>query len=310
MTDGTASEPVSDPHQPPTCYRHGDRETYVQCSRCGRYICPDCMVEAPVGFHCPECIREAGRHLRAGKTLAGGAVHKDPILLTKILVAANVVLYGLQLLTNEALTEQFLMSGGPVAFLGEWWRLITSAFLHGSPTHLLFNMAALWFVGGAIEPRLGRSRYLAVYLVSALAGSVFSYIVDPVSQASVGASGAVFGLFGALFVLALRLRFDIGGIIAIIAINVVIGFVPGFNINWRAHLGGLIAGSILTAAMVYAPQRSRRWVSIGATAALVLVCVGGAYLRTEQIRSCVQEEQSFVLCDEPIWGAGPYDPPD
>jgi hypothetical protein len=115
----------------------------------------------------------------------------------------------------------------------------------------------------------------------------------------------VFGLFGALFVLALRLRFDIGGIIAIIAINVVIGFVPGFNINWRAHLGGLIAGSILTAVMVYTPQRARLWVSIGATAAMVLVCVGGAYVRTEQIRSCVQEQQSFLLCDEPIWGAGP-----
>jgi membrane associated rhomboid family serine protease len=198
------------------------------------------------------------------------------------------------------------MSGGTVAFLGEWWRLITAAFLHASLTHLLLNMLALWVVGSVVEPRLGRWRYLTVYLVSALAGSVFSYLADPVSQASVGASGAVFGLFGSLFVLALRLRFDVRGILAIIAINAVIGFIPGFNINWRAHLGGLVAGALLTAAMVYAPQRHRLLISIGASVLIVVLCIAGTVFRTEQIQACVTEGQSFQACDTSVWGAGQH----
>ncbi|HVQ17675.1 MAG TPA: rhomboid family intramembrane serine protease, partial [Actinomycetes bacterium] len=220
------------------------------------------------------------------------------------LIGLNVVLYGLQFLSNDRVTSNFAMSGVFVAFLGEWWRLITAAFLHVSLTHLLFNMVALWVVGGIIEPRLGRWRYLTVYLVSALAGSVFSYIVDPISQVSVGASGAVFGLFGALFVLALRLRFDLRGILALIVINAVIGFLPGFNINWRAHLGGLVAGALLTAVMVYAPQRNRLALSIGASALMVLVCIGGTVARTHQIQSCVDRE-SFQRCDTGIWAAAP-----
>ena len=287
---------------PPTCYRHGDRETYVRCSRCDRPICPDCMIEAPVGFQCPECVREGNKELRQGRTIAGGAIHRDPVLITKILVGVNVFLFGLQFLSNDRVTTDYAMRGVNVAFEGEWWRLLTSAFLHVSVTHLLLNMLALWIVGGAIEPRLGRWRYLTVYLVSALAGSTLSYLVDPLSQPSVGASGAVFGLFGALFVLALRLRFDVRGVIALIAINVVIGFMPGFNINWRAHLGGLIAGTILTAVMVYTPQRHRLSLSIGASVLLVLICVLGTMARTDQARSCIESEQVFAPCDTGIWG--------
>jgi membrane associated rhomboid family serine protease len=148
-------------------------------------------------------------------------------------------------------------------------------------------MLALWLVGGAVESRLGRWRYLVVYLLSALGGSVLSYAVDSPLQTSVGASGAVFGLFGALFVLMLRLRFDVGGLIAIIAINVVIGFVPGFNINWRAHLGGLLVGTLLTAAMVYTPKRSRLAVSIGASVLVLLVCAGVSVSRSAEIDACV-----------------------
>lgn len=260
------------------------------------------MVEAPVGFQCPECVREASKAVRPGRTLAGGAVHKNPTLITKILVATNVGLFALQYLSNDRVTADYAMSGVAVAGFGEWWRLITAAFLHASPTHLLLNMLALWIVGGIVEPRLGRWRYLTVYFVSAMAGSVLSYVVDPVNQSSVGASGAVFGMFGALFVLALRLRLDVRGVAALIAINVVIGFIPGFNINWRAHLGGLIAGTILTAVMVYAPQRSRVWMSIGASALLVFVCVFATVARTDQIRSCLAEQQSFAPCNTGIWG--------
>jgi membrane associated rhomboid family serine protease len=260
------------------------------------------MIEAPVGFHCPECVREASKLVRPGRTLAGGAIHRNPTFITKILVVANVGLYALQYLSNDRLTNDYAMNGVAVALGGEWWRLITSAFLHASPTHLLLNMLALWIVGGIVEPRLGRWRYLTVYLVSALAGSVLSYLADPVSQTSVGASGAVFGLFGALFVLVMKLRLDVRGVVALIVINVVIGFVPAFGINWRAHLGGLIAGTILTAVMVYAPQRSRLWMSIGTSALVVLLCLVGTVARTEQIDSCLQEQQEFEPCNTGIWG--------
>jgi membrane associated rhomboid family serine protease len=258
------------------------------------------MVAAPVGFQCPECVKTAGAGVRQARTIAGGAIHGDPILVTKILVAVNVILFGLQLLTDDRITNRFAMQGLAVAVEGEWYRLLSSAFLHTGITHLALNMLALWFVGAAVEPRLGRWRYLTVYLLSALGGSVLSYVLDSPFQASVGASGAVFGLFGALFVLMLRLRFDVRGLLAIIAINVVIGFLPGFNINWRAHLGGLLVGGLLTAVMVYAPQRSRLWVSIGASVAVVILCVVATVWRTDQINTCLDGTQNPNRCLEDI----------
>ncbi len=300
MTEPSAAAPT-----PPTCYRHPDRETYIKCVRCDRPICPDCMVEAPVGFQCVECVREGNRDVKPGRTIAGATVHQDPILITKILVGINVAAFGLQQLLGDSFTTRYMMNGGAVAFNDEPWRLMTAAFLHANITHILFNMIALWVVGGVVEPRLGRWRYLTVYLVSALAGSVLSYVVDPFTSSSVGASGAVFGLFGALFVLLRRLRMDVTGVLAIIAINVVLGFLPGFNLNWRAHLGGLIAGTIVTAAMVYAPQRQRLWWSIGVSVAVVVLCVASTVVRTQQVNTCVdQHPQNQLACDTGIWGPG------
>lgn len=265
------------------------------------------MVPAPVGFQCPDCVKSASANARQARTLAGGAIHGDPMLVTKILVAINVVFFGLQLLLGPAFENRLLLIGlnprpEPVegVALGDYYRLITSAFLHTGITHLALNMLALWFVGATVEPRLGRWRYLTVYLLSALGGSVLSYVLDSPFQASVGASGAVFGLFGALFVLMVRLRLDVRGLIAIIAINVVIGFLPGFNINWRAHLGGMIVGALLTAAMVYAPQRSRLWVSIGASVAVVVLCAAATVWRTDQINSCLDGTQNPNRCLEDI----------
>lgn len=258
------------------------------------------MIAAAVGFQCPECVREGRATTRQARTLAGGAIHGDPVLVTKILIAANVALFVLQYATNDRLTSRFAMQGLSVALEGEWWRLMTSAFLHTGVTHLAFNMLALWFVGSAIEPRLGRWRYLTVYLLSALGGSVLSYAVDSPFQSSVGASGAVFGLFGALFVLMRRLRFDVGGIIGLIAINAVIGFIPGLNINWRAHLGGLIVGTVLTAAMVYAPQRHRLSVAIGASFAVLALCLAVTTWRTAQINDCLTGTQNPNTCIEDI----------
>jgi membrane associated rhomboid family serine protease len=288
--------PAGQPQQVPTCYRHPDRETYISCTRCGRPICPDCMRDAAVGFQCPECVADGARATREPRTVGGGRLHRDPTLVTKVLVVLNVVLFGVQQIWPVVTTKGALI-GYPLAVGGEWYRLVSSAFLHVSITHLLFNMLALWFVGGAIEPRLGRTRYLTVYLVSALAGSVLSYAVDPVNAISVGASGAVFGLFGALAILALRLRFDVRGVIAIIAINVVIGFVPGLNINWRAHLGGLLAGTVLTAAMVYAPRAHRVLAGVVASLLVVGACAWVTVWRTDVIRQCASGERSATQCE-------------
>lgn len=247
------------------------------------------MVSAAVGFQCPDCVREGKATVREVRTLAGGAIHGDPILVTKILIGLSVAVFVVNLALDDRFFELFAMQGAAVALDGEQYRLITSAFLHSGLTHLAFNMLALWFVGGAVEPRLGRWRYLTVYLLSALGGSVLSYVVDSPLQVSVGASGAVFGLFGALFVLMRKLRFDVGGLVGLIAINAVIGFIPGLNINWRAHLGGLIVGTLLTLVMVYAPQRSRVGWALGGTFVLLAVMAVATAQRTGEIEGCSQQ---------------------
>jgi membrane associated rhomboid family serine protease len=247
------------------------------------------MVSAAVGFQCPDCVRDGQAGVRQARTLTGGAIHGDPVLVTKVLIAINVGVYALNLLLGDALFEHFAMQGAAVALKGQQYILITSAFLHAGFTHLAFNMLALWFVGGAVEPRLGRWRYLTVYLLSALGGSVLSYVVDSPLQTSVGASGAVFGLFGALFVLMRKLRFDVGGIVGLIVVNAVIGFIPGLNINWRAHLGGLIIGTLLTLVMVYAPQRSRFGWSVAASLAILVILTAATMQRSAQIHDCSRE---------------------
>ncbi|MEO8105902.1 MAG: rhomboid family intramembrane serine protease [Actinomycetes bacterium] len=258
------------------------------------------MVSASVGFQCPECVAEGRKTTREARNLAGGVLHGDPVLVTKVLIAINVALFFLQVATNDRVTNRFAMQGLAVALDGEWWRLMTSAFLHTGITHIALNMLALWFIGGAVEPRLGRWRYLTVYLLSALGGSVLSYAVDSPFQYSVGASGAVFGLFGALFVLMRRLRFEVGGLISIMVINVVIGFVPGLNINWRAHLGGLIVGTLLTAVMVYTPQSRRLAASIVASAVVLVGCAGVTVWRTGQINACLDGTQNPTICLDDI----------
>ena len=258
------------------------------------------MVSAPVGFQCPECVQEGREQTREARTLAGGTLHRDSMLVTKVLLALNVLVYVVGLAVGDRLAIDFSLYGVAVAVYDEQYRMLTSAFLHTGFTHLAFNMIALWYVGSAVEERLGRWRYLTVYLLSALGGSVLSYAVDSPFQTSVGASGAVFGLFGALFVLAVKLRFDLGGLIALIAINVVIGFFPGLHINWRAHFGGLIVGGLLTMAMVYAPQRNRFLWSAVASVAMFLVLASATVIRSNEITECTSQDPSGRDVYDPV----------
>ena len=264
----------------PTCYRHPDRETYIRCSRCERPICPDCMNAAPVGFQCPECVRAGTASVRQPTTALGGRPREQADLVTKVLIGINVAIWLIGLIVGSSvMVERFALfkiasADGELAgvLTGEWYRMFTAAFLHAGIFHLALNALALWILGSSLEPVLGRWRFVAIYVLSALGGSAASLLGLEGSQPAVGASGAVFGLFGALFVVARRFGRDVSSVLVILGINAVIGFtVP--SIDWRAHLGGLITGALLAYAFAHAPKTHRTMFSVAACSVLLAAIV-------------------------------------
>jgi membrane associated rhomboid family serine protease len=236
------------------CYRHPDRETRVTCSECGRPICPDCMVFAPVGIRCPDHSGQPQGAARVTRGVRRASFAGAGAVVTKALVAINVGVYLLELgmggningTGNEIYNKGVLAA--PLVDQGDWWRLITAAFLHYGPLHLLLNMLALWWFGSAVEQALGRGRYLLLYIVSGLAGSAGALIADP-NALTVGASGAIFGILGAAFVLERQGTYVLGGgALPIIVLNIVFSFaIPGISIG--GHLGGLAGGVVGTLAL-------------------------------------------------------------
>ncbi len=269
---------------PLVCVRHPDRATRLSCTRCDRPACPECLREASVGYQCVDCVSEGQRETRRGVTIAGAEPGGRP-LVTPVLVALNVAVFAWTVVTSGSLTRNFaaplfrewaLVPG--IAADGEWWRLITGGFLHFGPIHLLFNMMALWVIGRDVEPALGRGRFLAVYLVSLLGASAAVMLLTAPAVNVAGASGAVFGLMGALAVLLRRMRFPLGQIGGLIAINLAITFLlPGISV--AGHLGGLVTGALATAALVYAPARRRGAVQAGALAVITLLLLVAVVLR-------------------------------
>jgi len=282
------------PPQVPACYRHPGRETYVSCVRCGRYACPDCMRSAAVGQQCVDCVGQGARATRQVKTVFGGRPAAGAVV-TWTLVAINVAVYLVTWVRPGLVNDLEMLGyasypgGGPPhgVAAGEWYRLITSAFLAGPSglgfADILFNMWALVFVGPALEGLLGRMRFLAVYLLSAVGGAVMYYFLAPQNAPAVGASGAIFGLFGAWFVVARRLRLDSRGIVALIAINLALSFWLHNIIAWQDHIGGLLTGAILTAAYVYAPARNRSVLQALATIAVLALMVIAVLVRNGQL---------------------------
>jgi membrane associated rhomboid family serine protease len=272
-----------------TCYRHPDRETGLSCSECGRPICTDCVTFAPVGLRCPDhaAADDSGGSVqrRAQKAVRRSTrVGPTDAIVTKLLVAANVIVYlitvaqspysgklnspGGSLFNNWALF-------GPAVDHGDWWRLITSAFLHGGLLHIAFNMLALWWLGSPVEIALGRARYLGLYLVSGLAGAAGALIADP-NSVTVGASGAIFGLLGAGLILEWQATGSLAGnYLMLIVINLAISFSPGLNISYGGHIGGLIGGIVTTLAFTHARRPRAQFAGIGATAIVTLLAVGG-----------------------------------
>lgn len=235
----------------PVCYRHPDRQTYLSCSDCGRPICPDCSHDAPVGQKCPECLKTVGaqRIVNARAMNRGPSFQTSPVVFS--LIAINVVIFLIGLFNTEVEAELLFNYASHPYFIeqGEWWRGLTSAFLHAGTMHILFNMYFLYIFGPRLEQQVGSVTFSGLYLASAAGGSLASYLSGPEGW-SVGASGALFGLFGAWIYAAYRQRGSAAGsamfnqLGAILLINMAIPFfIP--NIDWRAHLGGLITGAVI-----------------------------------------------------------------
>jgi membrane associated rhomboid family serine protease len=265
------------------CYRHPGRETLVSCSDCERPICTDCMVQTAVGIKCPECAGQAAGVTRATRTARRVAGEGTGAIVTKALIALNVVVFLAQFLAGSGrpLQNELFEQGalfGPLVADGEWWRLVTAAFLHASIIHIAFNMLMLWWFGSALEALLGRGRFLTVYGLGLLCGSAGALVVSP-EAATVGASGAVFAVLGAGLVLERRgINVFGGAALMIVLVNVGISlFVP--NISLGGHLGGLAGGALVILAFMHFGRRHPAYSKIDATTIAGLVAIGlGALL--------------------------------
>lgn len=273
------------PAGPAVCYRHPGRETGVRCARCDRPICPDCMVTASVGFQCPECVREGRRSIRPAKTMYGGRVRGSRAEVTIGLVVVNVVIFLVSGGNGTSDTYQrFALIPAAVAH-GQWYRLVTSMFLHYGIWHVAVNMYALWIMGHALESMLGRLRFTALYFASGIGGSILSFAFGDVLGQSAGASGAIFGLFGAFFIILRRRNLETGGIVAMIALNLVFTFTFP-NIDWRGHVGGLVVGAVFAYVLVAAPTGpSRDRIQGAGAAAVALALAACGFVASSHVRS-------------------------
>jgi membrane associated rhomboid family serine protease len=276
----------------PRCYRHPDRETWVSCTRCERPICPECLRPAAVGFQCPDCVKQGNATVRRASAPYGGRIVARPGVVSLILGLLNVVAFvvtvatapgGLTGNTGSKLFDELELVPIRVAVDGEYWRLLGSAFLHIGLLHLAGNMLALAIVGPALERVFGWWRFLAIYLVAALGGSVAVYLFGSPFGAVAGASGAIYGLFAATLIVVRKLGLDARFMVVAVALNFAVSFAPGISL--LGHLGGFVSGGLLTLAMVYAPKASRTSLQILAIGLLVAIMVSAVLIRTDMLQS-------------------------
>lgn len=287
----------------PVCYRHSDRETYVACVRCDKPICPDCMREAAVGFQCVDCVKEGVKAVRPmsaplaarPRKASSGALAIAPLSaalrgnVTKALVALNIVAFLAEGIPGgiagqspaNSFTARFLLNGQAIAYQHQYYRLITAAFLHADILHIGFNMLALYQIGTALERVIGTWRYLLLYFAAAIGGSVMSYAVHGVNANSLGASTAIFGIFGAFYMISRHLGGDSSQILSLIVINLVFTFAIS-SIDKFGHIGGLIVGGLV--GLIYAKLRTKgSGVQIGLIVGIVVVLFAIAVVKTQTI---------------------------
>ena len=291
------------------CYRHQGREAHIRCQRCGRNICPDCMRPAAVGFQCPECVREGAKSTRAGRATYGGKPSANPVLTSQVLIGINAAVWLLIMVTGAsssrwvdrlallprgrcqiddgsgrfipALSEGQCMGSAALDWVpgvsdGAVWQLVTSMFTHVDIWHVGFNMLALWFLGPQLEAAVGRARFLALYLLSGLVGSALVYWLAGEHTATLGASGAIFGLMGGLLVVGHKMRADVSQLFLWIGLNFLVTVVGRSFISWQGHLGGFIGGVLVAGIVVYAPRRNRplwQWSALCLLAVLLVVAL-------------------------------------
>jgi membrane associated rhomboid family serine protease len=243
------------------------------------------MRSAAVGHQCDECVREGENSVRQPRTAFGGRDKKTTPVITYTLIAINVALFVLETVSPNLQSELVLRS--PAVASGDLYRLVTSAFMHYGIAHLLFNMYALYIIGPPLENWLGRLRFTSLYALSALGGSVLVYLLAPLNAATAGASGAIFGLFGAAFVVGKRLNLNVQWVVGLIVLNLAFTFVipllGGQNISWQGHIGGLITGSVVAAAYAYAPRERRALIQVSATVALLVLFAALIWWRTTDL---------------------------
>ncbi|MFE4605376.1 rhomboid family intramembrane serine protease [Kitasatospora indigofera] len=309
-THVTPGSPTPEAQPVTTCYRHPSRESYIRCTRCERFICPACMLDAPIGHQCPECVKEGHRSIRQARTVFGGRLIGTPFL-TYFLIVVNVLVYVLELV-RPGIVDRFDSLGhgvtGPDGLRyvvegdllppgfheagiahGEWYRLITSGFLHLPATqgqfgilHILLNMYSLWLFGQVVEQQLGRVRMLALYLVGLLGGSVLGYLIAP-EEAAVGASGAIFGLVATYFLMSRKMHHDpLGGGRQLVGAVVWLVASAGFTF-WQGHLGGLLAGFAAGSVMVFAPRKGRVLVQTAGVLAVLGLLTAMVFVQTADL---------------------------
>jgi membrane associated rhomboid family serine protease len=271
----------------PSCYRHPNREALVRCTRCDRPICPECMRPASVGFHCPEDVAQGRRTQRPVRTSVGAVLRQSPPYVTGVLFALNVVAYlatavpsprGLNHPEYTQLFQKWQLQPFAIHRDDSYYRLVTSGFLHVNLLHIAANMFALAVIGPTLEQVIGRWRFAVLYLLSLLGGSAAIYAFGAPGLPVVGASGAIFGLFGASLVMVRRLGLDVQWLVGVIVLNFVFTFsVPG--ISKLGHIGGFITGVLAAVAIAGLPSvRSRlsertQLTGLAGVLALILVTV-------------------------------------
>jgi membrane associated rhomboid family serine protease len=262
------------------CYRHPRVETGLSCVTCERPICTDCLVQGPVGHRCPECAGVPTGARKQARRVSKASARAPTGIVTYTLIALNVIVYVAQMATAQGIqgtSGEVFQNGalyGPLVADGEWWRLITAAFLHGSLLHLAFNMLFLWWFGRNLEAFLGPARYVGIYFVSALAGSAGALLVAP-DVPTVGASGAVFGILGAGLVLERGKGIAVfgGQALFVVVLNLALAFVLS-NVSIGGHIGGLVGGALSMLALEHFGRQRPFLSREGAAGLAALVALG------------------------------------
>ncbi|MGA6162898.1 rhomboid family intramembrane serine protease [Amycolatopsis magusensis] len=306
----------------PACWWHPKRQTGLRCVRCDRPACPDCLREASVGSQCVDCVQAGQVHDRTqrkqyqaagygARTVAGARVRKP--LVTPVLIAVNVLVFLATVVQTgnpmnnsgaDLMTQGSLWPYG-MTFFGEWWRLVTSGFLHFGLLHIAMNMLALWVLGRDMEMLLGRGRFIAVYFLSLLGGSVAEFVFGDVGQPTVGASGAIFGLMGGVLIAVFRLKLNPTTALVTIGLNLVLTFsIP--NISFLGHLGGFVIGAAAVAAMVYAPQVNQLRYQVIALVLIAVALAAMILVRDAQLggQVCgVVRSSGEIVCEDSAAGS-------